>query len=204
MKYRILLPLPSIIGVCLLSFKLTAGASALEKPPIVFMHTNLIPMTTESVLPDQTVVVNGQKISAVGPASQTKLPPNARVIDCRNTYLMPGLADMHMHLRYDWTSNTWPVSPLKLYLANGVTTIRCFGPGGKTGRYGLKWRKQIDAGLLDGPNILTCGPTLRGHFKEDPADIVIRQKYQGFDFLKIYSFVAAAEFHTIMATAKKE
>lgn len=35
---------------------------------------------------------------------------------------------MHMHLRYDWISDAWPVSPLKLYLANGVTTIRCFGP----------------------------------------------------------------------------
>jgi hypothetical protein len=40
---------------------------------------------------------------------------------------MPGLADMHMHLRYDWLSDAWPVSPLNLYLANGVTTIRAIG-----------------------------------------------------------------------------
>lgn len=203
MNYTRLLPLPSILGVCLFWIQLASGASALEKPPIVFMHANLIPMTTEAVLSDQTVVINGQKISTVGPASQTKIPQNTNVIDCRNTYLMPGLADMHMHLRYDWTSDAWPVSPLKLYLANGVTTIRCFGPDGKTGRYGLHWRKQINAGLLDGPSILTCGPTLRGYFKEDPANIVIRQKYQGFDFLKIYSFVTTEEFQTIMTTAKK-
>jgi hypothetical protein len=39
------------------------------------------------------------------------------------------------------------------------------------------------------PNILTCGPQLRGHFKKNPEQIVILQKYQGFDFIKIYSFV---------------
>jgi hypothetical protein len=100
-------------------------------------------------------------------------------------------------------SDIWPVSPLKLYLANGVTTIRCFGPRGKTGRYGLTWRKEIDAGNLVGPSILTCGPQLRGHFKKNPEQIVIKQKYQGFDFIKIYSFVTKEEYHTIMSTAKK-
>jgi hypothetical protein len=203
MKYGRLLPLLSVFGVCLFWNQLSAGTSALEKSLTVFMHANLIPMTTEAVLHDQTVVINGRQISFVGPASQTEIPPNAKVINCRNTFLMPGLADMHMHLRYDWMNKAWPVSPLKLYLANGVTTIRCFGPNGKTGRYGLQWRKQIDAGLLDGPSILTCGPLLRGNFSEDPANIVIRQKYQGFDFIKIYSFVSREEFQTILTTAKK-
>jgi hypothetical protein len=203
MKYRCLLHLPSIIGFCIFWVQPIASALALEKNPTVFLHANLIPMTVETVLPDQTVVINGQKITAVGPTSQTKIPAKARVINCRNTNLMPGLADMHMHLRYDWMSNVWPVSPLKLYLANGVTTIRCFGPRGKTGRYGLHWRKEIDAGRLDGPSILTCGPMLRGHFDEDPANIVIKQKYQGFDFIKIYSFVSREEYQTIMTTAKK-
>jgi hypothetical protein len=203
MKPRSIPAFPAIIGICVFWILPTASASALETNPTALIHANLVPMTVEAVLTDQTVVINGQRVSAVGPASQTKIPPNASVIDCRNTYLMPGLADMHMHLRYDWMSSAWPVSPLKLYLANGVTTIRCFGPDGKTGRYGIDWRNKIDAGLLDGPRILTCGPTLRGHFDEDPANIVIRQKYQNFDFLKIYSFVTAEEFHTIMATAKK-
>jgi hypothetical protein len=116
---------------------------------------------------------------------------------------MPGLADMHMHLRYNWMSDTWPVSPLKLYLANGVTTIRCFGPRGKSGRYALKWRQEIDAGSLAGPSILTCGPQLRGHFKTNPEHIVIKQKYQHFDFIKIYSYVTRDEYRTILSTAKK-
>ena len=203
MPRRCLLYLIPIIGIWILWVQMIGSALALEKSPTAFINANLIPMTSATVLPDQTVVVVGDQIIAVGPSSQTETPPNAKVINCRNAFLMPGLSDMHMHLRYDWMSDAWPVSPLKLYLANGVTTIRCFGPNGKTGQYGLKWRKEIDAGRLDGPSILTCGPTLRGHFKEGPELIVIRQKYQQFDFIKVYSFVTLEEYHTILSTAKK-
>ena len=183
---------------------LTAGdISAQENHPTVFIHANLIPMTSEIVLPDQTVVVQGKKIMAVGPDNHTDIPQNARLIDCSNAYLMPGLADMHMHLRYNWMSDVWPVSPLKLYLANGVTTIRCFGSIGKSGRFGLAWRREIDAGRLVGPSILTSGLNLRGHFKKNPEHIVINHKYQDFDFIKIYSYVTRDEYHTILSTAKK-
>jgi hypothetical protein len=203
MPHRCRLHLIAIMGLWILWVQMAGSALALEKSPTAFIHANLIPMTTATVLPDQTVVVDGKQITAVGPFSRTQIPPNARVIDCQNAFLMPGLADMHMHLRYNWLSDAWPVSPLKLYLANGVTTIRCFGPRGKSGRYALKWRQEIDAGSLAGPSILTCGPQLRGHFKTNPEHIVIKQKYQRFDFIKIYSYVTRDEYHTIMSTAKK-
>ena len=179
------------------------SAVAADRPITAFVHAALIPMTSATVVPDQTVVVEGKRISAVGPSSQTPIPPQATLIDCANAFLMPGLADMHMHLRPHWMDGTWPVSPLKLYLANGVTCIRCFGPAGRNGRYALEWRSAIEAGSLKGPRILTCGPQLRGHFKTDPQRIVIGQKYSQFDFIKIYSYVTAQEYRAIMATAKK-
>ena len=194
-----------IVMIGLLPFLIEKGpiAWAAEQVPIAFVHANLIPMVNATLYPDHTVIVEGDRITIVGPSSQTDVPSNATVINCSQAFLMPGLADMHMHLRYNWLSDTWPVSPLKLYLANGVTTIRCFGPEGKTGRYGLAWRKKIESGELDGPNILTCGPQLRGHFQEAPEQIVIRQKYQHFDFIKIYSFVTRLEYRTIMSMSKK-
>ena len=203
MQHRYLYYLIPAIGLLVLCVQIVGSALALEKRPTAFIHANLIPMTTEAVLSDQTVIVEGEQITVIGPSNKTEIPANAKVVNCRNAFLMPGLSDMHMHLRYDWMSDVWPVSPLKLYLANGVTTIRCFGPRGKTGRYGLKWRKEIDAGRLAGPSILTCGPQLRGHFKKDPEQIVIKQKYQRFDFIKIYSFVTKEEYSTILSTAKK-
>ena len=175
----------------------------IETRPTAFIHANLIPMTSASILPDHTVVVEGRRIAAMGPAGQTRIPSDAKVIDCRQAYLMPGLSDMHMHLRYAWMSAAWPVSPLKLYLANGVTTIRCFGPRGQTRRYALQWKREIDAGRLAGPRIITCGPQLRGHFDRSPEHIVINQKYQRFDFIKIYSYVTREEYRTILSTAKR-
>ena len=203
MQHRYLYFLIPAIGLLVLCVQNVGSALALEKRPTAFIHANLIPMTTETVMSDQTVIIEGEQITVIGPSNQTDIPANANVVNCRNAFLMPGLSDMHMHLRYDWMSDVWPVSPLKLYLANGVTTIRCFGPRGKTGRYGLKWRKEIDAGRLAGPSILTCGPQLRGHFKKDPEQIVIKQKYQRFDFIKIYSFVTREEYSSILSTAKK-
>ncbi len=170
--------------------------------PIAFIHANLIPMTTETVLHDYDVLVHGIQIKSIGPTGTLMIPGDAVVIDCQDAFLMPGLADMHMHIRWNWHKETWPVSPLKLYLANGVTTIRCFGPRGKTGRYALTWRGQIQAGRMQGPMIYSCGPNIRGYL-QDPENIVIKQKYQRFDFIKIYSFVTADEYRTIMTTAKK-
>jgi imidazolonepropionase-like amidohydrolase len=159
-------------------------------------------MTEEVVLRDQTVLVRGKQIAAVGSSDRIAVPADARIIDGTGGFLMPGLADMHIHLRGHWEGGGWPVSPFHLYLANGVTTIRCFGPGGKSGTYALRWRQEIDSGKRIGPQIYTCGPILYGPV-DHPERVVIRQKYQGFDFIKIYSYVTPAEYREAMAAAQK-
>ena len=101
---------------------------------IVFQNVNLIPMTDEKIIKNQTVLVKGSRIIAIGPSNTIAVPENSQRIDGTGAYLMPGLADMHMHTTDNWDdwSSDWPVSPFDLYLANGVTTIRCFGPHGDT------------------------------------------------------------------------
>ena len=197
------LRLTFLIAIWALWVQITGLAIASDNNFIAFTHANLIPMTTEAVIPDQTVLVQGNQIITAGSSSQTNIPPNSTEIDCRNAFLMPGLADMHIHFRHGWFDDKKPVSPLKLYLANGVTTVRCYGTRNQKNRYALAWREKIEAGDLAGPNIIPCGPQLRGHFKENPENIVIRQKYQHYDFIKVYSFVTKEEFHSIMSTAKK-
>ena len=195
-------PMVRMLTLLTLWLLMAGSISAQENNPTVFIHANLIPMTSETVLLDQTVVVHGEQIIDVGPGNQTVVPQNSRVIDCSGKFLMPGLADMHMHLRNNWMSDAWPVSPLNLYLANGVTTIRCFGPLGKSGMFALKWRDQVEKGLLIGPRIITCGPILWGYLK-NPENAVIKQKYQRFDFIKPYSYLTREEYHIVLSTAKK-
>jgi imidazolonepropionase-like amidohydrolase len=169
---------------------------------IVFQNVNLVPMTNEKIVKGQTVLVRGKRIIEIGPSRRIAVPQNARVIEGTGAYLMPGLADMHMHTRDNWDDwmGDWPVSPLLLYLANGVTTIRCFGP--EMSGYVLRWRDKINRGQLIGPTIYTSGPIIYGPVN-NPQKIVFEQKAQGFDFIKLYSFLPKDEFHEAIIAAKQ-
>ena len=101
MQRRNLFYLISAVVLLIIWTQTIVCALALEKKPTAFIHANLIPMTTEKVLPDQTVIVEGKQIAVIGPSSQTEIPSNAIVINCQNAFIMPGLSDMHMHLRYE-------------------------------------------------------------------------------------------------------
>jgi len=174
----------------------------LEKQVIVFKNVTLVPMAGDKIIKNQSVLIKGSRISEIGPQLESTLPENTQVIDGDGAFLMPGLSDMHIHLRDDWLTSAWPVSPLNLYLANGVTTIRCLGPIGRSPDYALTWREGIKRGQLEGPTIYTCGKQLRGPVA-DPKKSVLEQKKQGFDLIKIYSFVSKEEFRTAVDTARK-
>jgi hypothetical protein len=169
---------------------------------VAFTHINLVPMTSEKIIENQTVLVSGPKIVAIDDSDEVQVPLGAQVIDSDGAYLMPGLADMHMHSREDWEdSEIWPVNPLNLYLANGVTTIRDFAPYGSL-TYALQRRDEIRAGTRVGPVIYASGKLLYASPLKDPEGIVRRNYDQGFDFLKLYSYLSKSDFHVAMTTAK--
>src|SRR5690349_16088463 len=115
-----------------------------------FVGVDVIPMDRERVLRDQTVVVRDGKIVALGPESQVAVPPDVARVEGRGRFLMPGLADMHVHV--------WDADDFTLLLANGVTTVRnMFGSP-----MHVEWRKKIAAGELLGPTIVTAGPIIDG------------------------------------------
>ncbi len=166
-----------------------------------FTHVAVVPMTENPVLLDHTVTVQGDRIMSVGPSSEVKVEEGATVIDGTGAFLLPGLADMHMHTRDDWLTGTWPVSPLVLYLANGVTTIRDLSPNGWDLTYPLQWREAIESGGLAGPTIYSSGIRIDGFPVSDVADKVRWNRAQGFDFLKIYSYVSRSDFQAAMDAA---
>ncbi len=180
-----------------------SSSSANDVSITAFTHVNLVPMTAEIVLENQTVLIEGSRIISIGPADEISIPPDAAIIDGDGAYLMPGLADMHMHTNQDWDTDTWPVSPLALYLANGVTTIRDFGPSGKDLTYVLEWRDQIKAGTRIGPTIYATGKILFASPLSDPR-VLVRENHQlGFDFLKLYSYLSPEDAREALTTAKE-
>jgi len=167
-----------------------------------FVRVNLVPMTKETIIPNQTVLVKGSRIIAIGLSGSTHIPEDAAIIDGSSAYLVPGLADMHMHTNTNWLSDDWPVSPFYLYLANGVTSIRNFGSKGRSPVNVLHWREGINKGELIGPTIYTCGEQLRGYI-DNPEERVRNQKAKSFDFIKLYSYLSTEEFNRVMSTAKE-
>ncbi len=166
-----------------------------------FKNVNLVPMTEETVLKNKTVLIKGRSIIAVDNTSEIEIPDGTHVIDGSGKYLMPGMADMHIHTTDAWQSMEWPVSPMDLFLANGVTTIRDFGPKGAMPDYVLHWRDAITEGRIEGPNIYACGGIIYGPV-DNPQNEVISQKTKGFDFVKLYSYLSGDEFNTAISTAK--
>jgi imidazolonepropionase-like amidohydrolase len=180
-----------------------------EAAVTAFVNVHLVPMTGEVIVENQTVLVQGTRIIAIGLSNEVSVPKNAVVIDGKGAYLMPGLADMHAHIFRNWLGDDWPVSPLNLYLANGVTTIRSLGSGEAAVDFVLDMRDEINQGKRSGPTIYATGPTLNGPLGELPtvsgpgeAERIIReQKDQGYDCIKLYSSLPKDLFHEVMTAA---
>ena len=119
-----------------------------------FVNVNVIPMDTERVLENQTVIVEGDRITAIGPAAELAVPEGADVVEGNGAYLMPGLADMHTHLSYDPDP-----AHMRLFLAEGVTTVRNLNAIVPDH---LEWREQVAKGELLGPTIYTSGNSFYG------------------------------------------
>lgn len=113
--------------------------------PLVFVHANLFDSESAQVLPSRTVVITGNRITAVGADGQVPLPKNAETIDATGKTLMPGLWDMHVHIQ--------PGDGL-LHLACGVTSVRDLA--NDTDAL-LQMRSRFDAGTEIGPRIVMAG-----------------------------------------------
>jgi cytosine/adenosine deaminase-related metal-dependent hydrolase len=150
-----------------------------------FVGVAVLPMDTETVLQNQTVIVRDQKIASVGPAGAVQVPTEAVRVDGKGKFLMPALAEMHAHIPGGQAPDSAIERTLFLYVANGVTTIR-----GMLGdpRH-LTYRSSVANGAVLGPRIYTSGPSFNGKTaptKEAAVEAVIAQKKMGYDLLKIH------------------
>jgi len=100
-------------------------------------------------LPDATVLVEGNRIAAVGARAQVAIPPDARVLDAGGCAILPGLIDVHQHSVHEWDQARFP--------QNGITTIRF---AGNQQADVLRLRDRVRAGELLGPRIFSVGPTI--------------------------------------------
>jgi imidazolonepropionase-like amidohydrolase len=165
-------------------------------------HVNILPMTREEVLRDQSVLVEEGKIVAVGPAQEVRVLPGEKIIDGTGKYLLPGLTDMHFH-------NLTSSSHYLLNLAEGVTTLRDMDGFAWT----LRVRERVSRSELLAPNLYVAGTILNYYpmdwyarvvKTEDQARAAVReQKQQGYDFIKVHNNMPMALYRAILEEAEK-
>lgn len=185
---------------------LSAHALAAEPaaPPTVtaFVDVNVVPMDRERTLLRQTVLVRGDVIEAIGPASQVAIPNGAVRIEGRGAaWLLPGLADMHTHLA--------SAEDAALYLAGGVTTVLQMGGEGRI--ESIPWLRGLlrsapspqafFALMVDGPDPGAGGWPL--HSQEEARFAVRAARDRRYDFIKIYNGVSPAQFDAIVDEARR-
>lgn len=156
--------------------------------PLAFVHANLFDSTAATIVPNSTVVIEGNKITGVGADGKVPVPKNAQVIDATNKTLMPGLWDMHVHLS--------PNDGL-LHLSCGVTSVRDLG--NDIDQLG-KMRARYDNGTEIGPRVLMAGlidgrgpyagPTkIYADTEQEARDDIDRFAKLGYVQIKIYSSI---------------
>jgi imidazolonepropionase-like amidohydrolase len=196
----------SIVAVSV-AFAQTSTPPPPPPGPLALENVTLIPMDSERVLRDHTVVIEGRRITAVGPSASTKAPEGATRVDGRGRFLMPGLAEMHGHFPSPQGLKTYGEEfgdrLLFLNVACGVTTVR----GMIGGPRDLVVREEIARGVRVGPQIFAAGPSINGTSVPDVRSAwrtVTEQRAAGYDLLKIHPGVPRAAFDEVARTARAE
>ncbi len=198
-----------LLGICS-----AAAADGLT----AFTGVNVIPMTGETLLGGYTVIIEGDRIIAVGPTDAIAVPSGTKVVPTDGKYLVPGLMDMHVHLGLQ--RGPRDIDPeireqavedeLFLYIANGVTTVRNM----MGSSYHLRMRERIAQGELLGPRMYTAGPLVDGvpptwpsghRILVDGVDVhaFIRDYLdEGYDFVKSYSKLSDNVYRALLVEAR--
>jgi imidazolonepropionase-like amidohydrolase len=191
---------------------------------VALTHVRVIDGTGAPARDNQTVVIEGGKIAAIG--ANAAVPAGAKVVDLSGNTIFPGLVGMHDHYFYvarpNLDTGMKRDSPLivpemafsapRLYLANGVTTLRTTGSVEPYTDLNLK--HAIDAGRLPGPHMDVTGPYLEGanspfiqmhslRDADDAKETVDFWAKQGVTSFKAYMNITRAELKAAVDEAHR-
>jgi cytosine/adenosine deaminase-related metal-dependent hydrolase len=175
-------------------------AAAGAQGTVAVVGVDVIPMDAERVLRGQTVVVERGVITRLGPAARVSVPNGATVVDGRGKYLVPGLADVHVHLAGDRATQ---LAVLELFVAHGVTTV--LNMRGTPEHLAL--RAEAAAGSLLAPTIYTAGPYVNEPFVATPEEVeraVVAQRRAGYDVVKIHGDLSREAYARLNAVGRRE
>lgn len=156
------------IAVPLLCSAQKANITASNSREIAIVGASVVMLDGSEPIKDAAIIIDGDRIVAVGPAASTTVPPGAVIIQCPGKWVVPGLMNMHVHLGLvlpgrqgaELANETDAELALRMAgnarssLLSGTTTVRMTGSP-RHADFAL--RKAIERGEVDGPRIFTAG-----------------------------------------------
>jgi len=161
---------------------------------------------------NQDIFISNGRIEAVEAAGLGQFKANSS-IDASGKYVLPGFWDNHIHLRGGDSLVANNKNFLKLFIVNGITTVR--DAGGDLTQSVMEWKSQIESEDLVGPTIFTAGPKIDGpkatwagslevETEEDIAKALDSLEALQVDFVKIYdSRISPDNYIKTIKEAKK-
>ena len=115
------------VGLFVMAGLITCAMNAAEDRPVAIVHARLIDGMGGTPIENATVLLRDKTIEYAGPATGASVPKNAQIIDATGKTVMPGLADMHVHLQGSWDGISVDLLGYQRYLNamlySGVTTL---------------------------------------------------------------------------------
>jgi imidazolonepropionase-like amidohydrolase len=185
---------------------------SVDAPVVALTNVRVVDGTGAAPADGQTIVIQGDKIAAVGPSSSVRPPQGAHVIDLAGHTVIPGIVGLHDHTFYTTSARSIQISTSapRLYLASGVTTIRTTGSMSPYAELNLK--KAIDAGQAAGPHIYVTGPYITGAGGSGMASVLSPDEArrlvaywaeEGVSWLKFYTAIDRASMRAAIDEAHK-
>jgi len=194
-----------------------------DAPKIVLEHVRIIDGTGAPPKPDQNITIENGKVTAIREGADQPRSEEVTVLDLRGYSVIPGIVGMHDHLNFYARPNLhsdgsydrpalgtqMSFSAPRLYLANGVTTMRT--AGSVAPQMDLNLKQAIEKGVVPGPHLEVTGPFLDGPGltaqvltgPEDARETVDFWADHGVTSFKAYVNITRAELQAVVTEAHK-
>src|SRR6266481_7248998 len=192
------------------AFLVLSAYSAPRESTLAITHVSVMDMTGAKPLADQTVIIQKDRIAAIGASNAVAMPRGAQILDAHGKFLLPGLVDMHIHLTAAGEPDGSRKFIIPLLLANGITTVRDMGGYLESIR---PLQREILEGKRLGPRIFTPGPYLDGSPPSFQPSLVVTNSVEaaedvhqlvalGVDFIKVQSILSRGAYFAIAQAAQ--
>ncbi len=191
---------------------LFSSCSRPRESVLAITHVAVIDATGAPPQLDMTLLIADQRIATIGPSNSTTVPHGAQILDASGKFLIPGLADMHVHLTGADEPSGSREFMLPLLVAHGITTVRDMG-GAVDQLTAL--RQEVESGKQIGPRIFFTGPFLDGEPPAFQPSIAIHNEAEGraavrnlqaqrVDFIKTQSRLSREAYFAIADECRRQ